>query len=33
MATIIKRFVKGLRHFDATFQVEGLAFPPTSMYR
>jgi len=22
-----------VRHFDATFEVEGLAFPPTSMYR
>jgi len=22
-----------MRHFDATFEVEGLAFPPTSMYR
>jgi len=29
----IQRFVKGVRHFDATFEVEGLLFPPTSMYR
>jgi len=29
----IQRFVKVLRHFDATFEVEGLVFPPTSMYR
>jgi len=28
----IQRFVKGVRHFDATFEVEGLVFPPTSMY-
>ena len=26
-------FVNGVRHFDATFEVEGLVFPPTSMYR
>ena len=29
----IQRFVKGVHHFDATFEVEGLVFPPTSMYR
>jgi len=29
----IQRFVKVVRHFDATFEVEGLVFPPTSMYR
>jgi len=29
----IQRFVKGVRHFDATFEVERLAFPPTSVYR
>jgi len=23
----IQRFVKGVRHFDATFEVEGLVFP------
>jgi len=23
----IQRFVKGVRHFDATFKVEGLVFP------
>ena len=28
----IQRFVKGVRHLDATFEVEGLVFPPTSMY-
>jgi len=28
----IQRFVKGVRHFDATFEVEGLVFPPRSMY-
>ena len=29
-----QRFVKGVRHFDATFEVEGLVFPPTYyMYR
>jgi len=22
-----------VRHFDATFEVEGLVFPPISMYR
>ena len=27
----IQRFVKGVRHFDATFEVEGLEFPP-NMY-
>jgi len=27
------RIFKGVHHFDATFEVEGLAFPPTSMYR
>ena len=26
-AAIIKRFVKGVRHFDATFEVEGLVLP------
>jgi len=31
--SLIQRFVKGVRHFDATFEVEGLVFPPTSMYR
>jgi len=29
----MQRFVKVVRHFDATFEVEGLVFPPTSMYR
>ena len=29
----IQRFVKGVRHFDATFEVDWLVFPPTSMYR
>jgi len=29
----IQRFVKDVRHFDTTFEVEGLVFPPTSMYR
>jgi len=29
----IQRFLKVVRHFDATFEVEGLVFPPTSMYR
>jgi len=29
----IQRFVKAVRQFDATFEVEGLVFPPTSMYR
>jgi len=29
----IQRIVKGVRHLDATFEVEGLVFPPTSMYR
>ena len=29
----ILRFVKVVRHFDAIFEVEGLVFPPTSMYR
>ena len=29
----IQRFVKGVRHFDATFEVEELVFPPTSVYR
>jgi len=29
----IQRFVKVVRDFDATFHVEGLVFPPTSMYR
>jgi len=24
----IQRFIKGVRHFDATFEVERLAFPP-----
>ena len=24
----IQRFVKGVRHYDATFEVEGLVFPP-----
>jgi len=24
----LQRFVKGVRHFDATFEVEGLVFPP-----
>ena len=28
-----QRFVKGVRHFDATFEVEELVFPPTSMCR
>ena len=28
----IQRFVKAVGHFDATFEVEGLVFPPTSMY-
>ena len=28
----IQRFFKVMRHFDATFEVEGLAFPPPSMY-
>jgi len=28
----IQRFVKGVRHFDAKFEAEGLVFPPTSMY-
>jgi len=26
----IQRFVKVVLHFDATFEVEGLVFPPTS---
>jgi len=25
----IQRFVKGVRHFGATFEVEGLVFPPS----
>jgi len=29
----IQRFVKGVRHFDATFEAEEFVFPPTSMYR
>jgi len=29
----IQCFVKVVRHFDATFEVEGLVFPPKSMYR
>jgi len=29
----IQRFVKVVRHFDATFEVEGLVFPPRYMYR
>jgi len=29
----IQRFVKGMRQFDATFEVEELVLLPTSMYR
>ena len=29
----IQRFVKGVRQFDATSEVEGLVFPQTSVYR
>jgi len=29
----VQRFVKGVRHFDATFEVDGLVFPPASIYR
>ena len=29
----IQRFVKGMRHFDTTFEVKGLVFPPTYIYR
>ena len=28
----IQLLIKMVRHFDATFEVEGLVFPPTSMY-
>jgi len=30
--TPIQHFVKVVHHFDATFEVEGLVFPPTTMY-
>jgi len=29
----IQCFIKGVRHFDTIFEVEGSVFPPTSMYR
>jgi len=29
----IQCLVKWMRHFDATFEVEVLVFPPVSMYR
>ena len=29
----VQRFVKVVRHFDAIFEVEGLVFPPISVYR
>jgi len=32
-AKISQRFVKVVRHFDDTCDIEGLVFSPTSMYR
>ena len=29
----VSDFGRGVGHFDATFEVEGLVFPPTSVYR